>query len=72
MEDTRNMAMWVGSQELLRGEVKTLEDVLGEVASVSEEEVQRVASQLVRRGKLRMALVGPAQDEQGFHALLGS
>lgn len=72
MEDTRNMAMWVGSQELLRGEVKTLEDVLGEVASVSEEEVQRVASQLVRRDKLRMALVGPAQDEQGFHALLGS
>lgn len=72
MEDTRNLAMWVGSQELLRGRVKTLEDVLAEVASVSDEDVRKVANQLIRRDKLRIALVGPAQDGQDFRALLDS
>ena len=71
MESTSNLAVWGGGQELLLDRVKSVEEVVEELATVEADDVQRVARQLVSRDKLRMALVGPVQDEKGFQALLG-
>lgn len=70
MESTSNLSVWGGSQELLTGRVKTVEDVVAEIEGVTAEDVKRVASELVQRRSLRMAIVGPVRDQDRYAALL--
>ncbi len=72
MENTSSLATWGGAQELLQNRVMTLDEVLDEIAAVKEEDIRRVANELISRQKLRMALVGPFTDEASFQALLDS
>jgi predicted Zn-dependent peptidase len=59
MEETRHLASWVGGQEALHDRVMTLDEALEAVASVTAEDVQRVASDLFRDEKLRLSVVAP-------------
>jgi predicted Zn-dependent peptidase len=71
MESTSNLAVWGGSQELLTDRVKRVEEVVEEIATVEADDVRRVAANLISHDRLRMALVGPIQDEEEFRSLLG-
>ncbi|MDQ6674418.1 MAG: insulinase family protein [Chloroflexota bacterium] len=72
MEDTRAVASWLGSQELLRREILTVDEVLGIVDDVSAEALQRVASALWRPAAFRLAVVGPFRSETRFQKLLAA
>ncbi len=61
MDETRHVASWIGGQEALHDRVLTLEEALAEIAAVTAEDVQRVASDLVRDEGLRLAAVAPAR-----------
>ena len=69
-EDTRSMASWVGAQELLLGEVKTIDEVVEIVESTTAEELERVAGALLVPGKVNLAVVGPYRSEARFHRLV--
>ena len=72
MEDTRGVAGWMGTQELLRGEIQTVEETMSNLESVTSSDVQRVAKDLLSREHLRLAVVGPYRSDKRFQNILDS
>lgn len=70
LEDTRNVAGWIGAQELLLGEVRTPDQVVALLEAVTAHDVQRVARALLVSDQLHMALVGPFRSDRRFAPLL--
>ncbi len=64
LEDSRNVAAWLGAQEITRGNILTVEEVVAKVDAVTTTGVKKLASELIDRGKMRLAVVGPEQDEK--------
>ncbi len=59
MDETRHLASWFGSQEALHDRVLTLDDALAEIDAVTAADVRRVAGELFRDERLRLAVVAP-------------
>ena len=70
LEDSRAVSAWVGSQELLLGDVRTPGQVLAEVSAVSVDDLKRVAQQLLVTDQLHLAVVGPYRSDGRFVPLL--
>ena len=70
MEDSAAVASWLGGQELLEGNILTVEEVLELIDAVTAEEVQRVAQDLLVQGRLNLAVVGSFPEEDRFRELL--
>ena len=71
MEDTRSVAMWQGGQELLLNRVSSVDEVVGRIESVTLEDVNRVARELVDERRMNLAVVGPFRDDGGFREVFG-
>ncbi len=70
MEDTRSVAGWIGGQELLTGNIRTVDEVVAILDTVTAEDLQRVARELFRTDKLSLALVGPSRGRKRVERLL--
>ena len=70
MEDTRAVSGWLGGQELLLSEVRTIDQAVAEMEAVTLEDLQRVARELLRPAEMRLAVVGPYRSDKRFAALL--
>jgi len=70
MEDSRNVAGWLGGQEMLTNRILTLDDVISIIDSITVEELKKVARQLFVGEKLRLAVVGPVSDPEPLKRLL--
>jgi len=70
MEDTRSVSGWMGSQELLTGEIKTVDEVVSILDAITRDDIRRVAQRLFHFGGLSLAIVGPVSDDGRFQKLL--
>ena len=70
MEDTRSVAGWLGSQELLLGEVQSVDDVVARIDAVTRDDVLRVGRELLRPVLAALAVVGPFADSGTFEGLI--
>ena len=70
MEDTRAVTGWMGAQELLVSEVKSVEEVVSNLETITTGDLQRIARRLVVGDKLNLAVVGPVRSEKGLQRLL--
>jgi predicted Zn-dependent peptidase len=70
MEDTRSVSGWLGGQELLLGEVRSIDQTVSEMEAVTLEDLQRVARDLLVGEQLHMAIVGPYRSDKRFASLL--
>jgi predicted Zn-dependent peptidase len=70
LEDTSSVAHWYGAQELLLHRIYTPEEVLAAMDAVTADDLQRLAAELFRDEYLRLALIGPHNDEREFEELL--
>ncbi|MBI4311827.1 MAG: insulinase family protein [Chloroflexi bacterium] len=70
MEDTRAVAGWAGAQEILYGEVLSVDEVVERVEAISTEDVLRAARDYLVSEQLRLAVVGPYRSDRQFQALL--
>lgn len=70
LEDTRNVAGWFGSQELLTQRIITVEEVISEVEQITPQDLQRVAQALFRTDRLNLAVVGPVKEADRLENLL--
>jgi predicted Zn-dependent peptidase len=66
MDETRNLASWIGGQEALHDRVYTLDEALDAVAAVTSDDVARLAGELFRDDRLRMAVVAPGRYLRGL------
>jgi len=70
LEDSQNMALWLGSQEILRQHILDIDDVIAIVDAITTDDLRRVAEELLTDDNLNLAIVGPAKEEEALLELL--
>ena len=70
MEDTRAVMSSLGAQELLVDRVRTPDEVVEEVRSVTSAQVREVAETFVTPDAYKLAVVGPFRSDARFRRLL--
>ncbi|MCH7541830.1 insulinase family protein [Patescibacteria group bacterium] len=70
LEDSREMAMIFGIQQLLEGKIRTTSEIFKKIDEVSAEDVKKVASEIFKKEKLNLAIIGPYKDEGKFAKIL--
>jgi predicted Zn-dependent peptidase len=71
LETTNGVASWLGYQELLLGEIKTIEEEVALIDAVSAADIRRVGGEILG-GPIQMAVVGPFAREAGFRTAIGA
>jgi predicted Zn-dependent peptidase len=70
MEDSRSVAGWLGGQEILTGEILTMDQVINIIDAITAGELQKLAGELLVGEKLRLAVVGPVSPDEPLEDLL--
>ena len=70
LEDPRSIVAFGLRGTILEGEPREIPEVLAGLDAVTADDVARVASDLLAPEKLRLAAIGPFEDESRFEALL--
>jgi predicted Zn-dependent peptidase len=70
MEDSRNVAGWLGGQEVLTDHILTLDEVVTIINSITAEQLQEIARELIITNKFKLAIVGPVSDTGTLKELL--
>jgi predicted Zn-dependent peptidase len=70
LESSRNVAGYLGAQELLTNRIITADEMISLVEAVTAEDLKRVAQQLLTSEKLNLAIVGPVKEEESLAQLL--
>ncbi len=71
LETTNGVAFWLTYQELLLGQIQTIEEELDLVESVTADDVKRVASDVLK-GAMQMAVIGPFTRDSAFRLAIGA
>lgn len=64
MEDSEEVASFLGTQALLRSNMKTLEELFAQIDALTVENVSRVAHELFDPQKLALAAIGPFEGKE--------
>ena len=70
MEDTRSVAFWGGSQEILLDRVLTVDEIAAKIDAIDAEEVRQLAETLLTPENLNLAVVGPFRSSARFERVL--
>jgi predicted Zn-dependent peptidase len=70
MEDSRSVAGWVGGQEILTGQIRSVDEVISIVNAITAEELKELANELLLEKQLRLAVVGPIPEDEPLDELL--
>lgn len=70
MEDSRHVAGWLGSQEILTNRILTPDEVISIIDTITTEDLQQLAQEILIDSKLRLAVVGPVASDTPFEELL--
>jgi predicted Zn-dependent peptidase len=70
MEDSRNVAGWIGGQEILTGNILSVDEVVAIIDTVTAEEIQKLAGEILVSEQLRLAVVGPVRPDEPLEELL--
>lgn len=71
LETTNGVAFWLTYQELLLGEIKTIEEELELVDAVTAADIRRVANDVLM-APVQMAVIGPFSRDGGFRLAIGA
>ncbi|OGD92461.1 hypothetical protein A2697_02910 [Candidatus Curtissbacteria bacterium RIFCSPHIGHO2_01_FULL_41_44] len=69
-EDSRTAAFSYGTDEILEGRMRSLDEYLRKIEAVESEDVLRVAKFLIDNSKLNLAVVGPFKNTASFEKIL--
>jgi predicted Zn-dependent peptidase len=71
LETTNGVAFWLTYQELLLGEINTIEEELALIDAVTAADVRRVAAEILG-GPMQMAVIGPFTRDTAFRTAIGA
>jgi predicted Zn-dependent peptidase len=63
LEDSRNVALWYGSQEILMRQILDIDDVISIVDAITIDELKEVAEKLLTDNGLNLAVTGPVKED---------
>ena len=70
LEDSRNVALWYGSQEILIQQILSIDDVISIVDAITLDELKEVAEGILTDSGLNLAITGPVKEEKPLKQLL--
>lgn len=70
LEDSEEYAHLIGKEQLLYGKMDSPEEIAKKIDAVTAAEVHAIARELFVEEKLRMAAIGPYEDETAFEKVL--
>jgi predicted Zn-dependent peptidase len=70
LEESSDVADFLGKQELLTDTIRTPDQKLAAIMKVTQKDVQAVAKDVLRPGRLGAAIIGPFKDAKRFKKLL--
>jgi len=62
-EDTQNVALWYGSQEILLRQILDIDDIISIVDAITINELQEVAQKILTDSGLNLAITGPVKKD---------
>jgi predicted Zn-dependent peptidase len=62
-EDSQNVALWYGSQEILLQQILDIDDVISIVDSITINELKEVAKEILTDSGLNLAVIGPVKED---------
>ncbi|GAC1682683.1 MAG: pitrilysin family protein [Candidatus Dormibacteraceae bacterium] len=71
LETTNGVAFWLTYQELLLGQIRTIDEELAFVDEVTAADIKRVAGEILR-GPLQMSVIGPFARDASFRSAIGA
>jgi predicted Zn-dependent peptidase len=71
LETTNGVAFWLTYQELLLGEIKTIDEELALVEAVTAADIKRIAKEILS-GPIQMSVVGPFARDSAFRLAVGA
>ena len=69
LEDSQNMALWLGNQELLKQQILDIDEVISIVDAITIDDLEQVAQELLIGEKLNLAIVGPIKNKPSIRLL---
>ena len=70
MEDSRNVAGWVGGQEILTERILSVDQVVSIIDAITADELKQLAQELLVGSRLRLAVVGRVAEDKPLEGLL--
>jgi len=70
LEATDDIANFYGGQELLKKEIKTLEEKIKEIEKVTANDIQKMAKIIFKDKNLNLAIIGPFKKDDKFKNIL--
>lgn len=70
MEDSEERAHFFGKQQLLYPEVRDLPEYFGEVEKITTEQINKLASRLLKTDRLRLVVIGKEKDKKKLESLI--
>lgn len=70
LEQSNAVASFVGSEEMITGKPLTIEEIFAKIDAVSAEDLCAAAKEIIRTGRLNLAMIGPFKDPAPFKKLL--
>jgi len=62
-EDSQNVALWYGSQEILLQQILDIDDVISIVDAITIDELKEVAEEILTDSGLNLAVTGPIKGD---------
>jgi len=70
MEDSHNVAGWLGGQEILTGRILSVDQVISIIDAITADELRQLAQEVIIGNELRLAVVGPIASDTPLEKLL--
>jgi predicted Zn-dependent peptidase len=70
MENSHNVAPWLGGQEILTERILNIDQVISIIDATTAEELEQLAQELIAGEQLRLAVVGPVTEGKPLERLL--
>ena len=70
MEDSRNVAGWMGGQEILTKRILSVDQIESIIDAITAEELKQLAQELIVASQLHLAVVGPVSAEEPLEEFL--
>ncbi|HEY5587387.1 MAG TPA: pitrilysin family protein [Candidatus Paceibacterota bacterium] len=70
LEATDDIANFYGGQELMKNEIKSLEEKIKEIKKVTSIDIQKMAKIIFKEKSLNLAVIGPFKNETQFENIL--
>lgn len=70
LEATDDIANFYGTQELMKREIKTLDEKIKEIRAVTVEDIQKMAKIIFKTKNLNLAIIGPYKENTQFLNIL--